>query len=95
MAKVFYSALAAKDVWENAEYISRDKPDAAYRWVESVESTCELLAGNPEIGERRQSSRHGPCRSFTCGNYVIFYRGVVDGVEIIRIVRGERDLDSI
>jgi toxin ParE1/3/4 len=95
MAKVHYSSLAAKDLWENAEYISRDKPDAAYRWVESIESTCELLAANPELGARRKSVRHGACRSFTCGNYVIFYRSAADGVEIIRIVRGERDLENI
>jgi hypothetical protein len=36
MAKVYYSPLAAKDLWENAEYISRDKPDAAYAWVEAI-----------------------------------------------------------
>ena len=57
MAKVHYSSLAAKDLWENAEYIARDKPDAAYRWVESIEKTCELLAGNPELGERRKTGR--------------------------------------
>ncbi len=95
MAKVHYSPLAARDLLENAEYIARDKPDAAYRWVESIEKTCELLTGNPEMGERRKPSRLGACRRFTRGNYVIFFRGVTDGVEIIRIVRGERDTDQL
>ena len=36
MAKVHYSSLAAKDLCDNAEYIARDKPDAAYRWVEAI-----------------------------------------------------------
>ena len=95
MAKVHYSPLAAKDLWENAEYIARDKPDAAYHWVESIDNTCELLAENPELGERRKTGRFGACRCFTRGSYIIFFRGVADGVEIIRIVRGERDIERL
>ena len=95
MPNVHYSSLAAQDLYENTEYIARDKPGAAYRWVEKIEATCDLLAENPEVGEQRQTRRHGPCRSFTCGNYVIFFRAVTDGVEIVRIVRAERDIDRL
>ena len=95
MAKVHYSSLAAKDLLENAEYIARDKPDAAYYWVEAIEDTCARLAANPEMGERRSIRNLGHCCSFTCGKYVIFFRGVSDGVEIIRIVRGDRDLEKL
>jgi toxin ParE1/3/4 len=95
MSKPHYSTLAAQDLYENAEYIARDKPDAAYRWVEKIEATCELLAENPEVGEQRQTRGYGPCRSFTCGNYVIFFRAVSDGVEIVRILRAERDIDRL
>ncbi|NOY42547.1 MAG: type II toxin-antitoxin system RelE/ParE family toxin [Planctomycetes bacterium] len=95
MPKVHYSTLAADDLLDHAKYIAQDKPDAAYRWIEKVESTCELLAENPEMGERRQTRGFGQCRSFTSGNYVIFFRSVSDGVEIVRIVRAERDIDSL
>ncbi len=95
MAKVKYSALASADLWENAEYIGQDKPDAAYKWVETIENVCKTLASNPEVEQARKSRNHGPCRSFVSGNYVIFFRGISDGVEIIRIVRGERDLDAV
>ena len=95
MATVHYSTLAAGDLYENAEYIARDKPDAAYRWIEKIEATCELLANNPEMGQARTTRSHGRCRSFVSGNYLIFFRGVVGGVEIVRIVRGERDIDRL
>jgi len=95
MAKVHYSSLAAKDLCDNAEYFARDKPDAAYRWVETIKETCELLAINPEMGEQRNIRNLGHCRSFTCGRYVVFFRGVADGVEIIRVVRGERDIEQL
>ena len=87
--------MASDDLWENAEYIAEDKPDAAYKWVETIENVCETLAANPEMGQARTSRNHGPCRSFVSGNYVIFFRGLGEGVEIIRIVRGERDLDNV
>jgi toxin ParE1/3/4 len=95
MPNVHYSPLAAEDLYENAEYIARDRPDAAYRWVEKIESTCGLLAEYPDVGEQRQTRGYGLCRSFTCGNYVIFFRAVSDGVEIVRIVRAERDIDRM
>ena len=87
MAKVKYSALA--------EYIAHDRPDAAYRWIETIERVCGMLAENPDLGQTRNSPNHGACRSFVSGNYVIFFRSASDGVEIIRIVRGERDLDAV
>ena len=95
MANVSYSPLAAQDLFDNAEFIARDKPDAAYRWVEKIRQTCQLLADHPEMGEQRESHGFGPCRSFGCGNYVIFYRSAPDGVEIVRIVRAERDVDKL
>ncbi len=95
MARVHYSSLAAEDLCETAEYIARDKPEAAYRWVEAIEQTCERLALNPEMGEQRTIRRLGNCRCFTCGKYVIFFRGAADGIEIVRIVRGDRDVERL
>jgi len=94
MATVHYSTLATADLYENAEYIARDRPNAAYGWIEKIESTCEMLAENPEVGQQRTTRRHGRCRSFVCGHYVIFFRSVTGGIEVVRIVRGERDLDQ-
>ena len=95
MARVHYSSLAAKDLCDNAEYIARDKPEAAYRWVEVIEEMCGLLAINPEMGERRNIRNLGHCRSFTCGKYIIFFRGTADSMEIIRVVRGDRDVEQL
>ena len=50
MAKVRYSKLAAKDLFEYSEFIARDKPVAAYEWVERIEAVCATLAGKPRNG---------------------------------------------
>ena len=93
MAKVRYSKLASNDLFEYSEFIARDKPIAAYEWVEKIEGVCATLAANPQMGQMRKSKNHGQCRSFTTGKYVIFFRAIEDGVEIIRIVRGGLDLE--
>ena len=95
MATVKYSELASTDLYEHVEYIAKDKPSAACRWLDSIESTCELLASNPELGEPRQSRGHGACRSFVVGNYVIFFRGAETGIEVVRVLRCGRDLDQV
>ena len=95
MAKVRYSKLASSDLFEHSEFIARDKPVAAYKWVAKVEDVCATLADNPELGQVRESKNHGPCRCFSSGNYVIFFRAVDGGVEIIRIIRGGLDLDKV
>lgn len=95
MPQVHYSASAAQDLVEHSDFIARDKPVAAYDWVNQIESTCQVLAENPNIGQARRSHGFGDCRSFTQGNYVIFFRAVANGIEVIRIVRGERDLDRL
>ena len=95
MAKVKYSKLAATDLIGYSQLIAEDKPVAAYEWVEKIEDVCATLAAYPEMGQARESRNHGSCRSFTSGKYVIFFRGIQGGVEIIRIVRGGLDLDNV
>ena len=34
-------------------------------------------------------------RSFPVGNYIIFYRPIEDGVEIVRVLSGARDIDAL
>ena len=95
MAEPQYSPLAANDLYENADFIARDKPIAAEKWIDSVQLTCEMLANNPGVGEVRQTRSLGPCRSFVLGSYVIFFRPLRDTVEIVRIIRADRDIRQI
>ena len=44
MPLVFYAPEADDDLVEIAEYIARDKPEAARGWIASIRATCETLA---------------------------------------------------
>jgi plasmid stabilization system protein ParE len=49
------------------------------------------LADNPLMGRLRPEIAP-ELRYFTVGKYLILYRTVLDGVQIVRIIHGARDL---
>lgn len=95
MPRVEYAQDADDDLAGIAEFIARDKPEAARRWVQTVRETCSTLASQPEMGEMRTGFGVPGCRSFSVGNYVIFFKAVDDGIEVARIVHGNRDMRDI
>lgn len=95
MAKVIYAPVADEDLYSIAEFISRDNPGAAIKWIKKLQETCELLAENPELGEKPIEFGVPDCRLFSVGNYVIFYRSISEGIEVARIVHGKRDLKNL
>lgn len=95
MAKLVFAPLAEQDLDDILTCIARDKPEAAVKWVRKIREKCGLLAANPEIGEQRPEFKTGEFRCSLVGSYVIFYRPISDGIEIARVVRGERDIRNV
>jgi toxin ParE1/3/4 len=95
MARVIYAPAADEDLVDIAAYIARDKPEAARRWVQTIREKCNSLARNPELGEERTGFGVPGCRSFSVGNYVVFFRAIPGGIEVARIVHGSRDLRNL
>jgi toxin ParE1/3/4 len=93
MSRLLFSPRAEQDLDEILDYIARDKPLAAMRFVERLREACRLLAENPELGERREDFGPG-LRCFSVGNYAIVYRCGSECVEIARVASGYRDLHA-
>jgi toxin ParE1/3/4 len=93
--RVEYAPQADDDLVGIAEFIARDNPNAARRWVQKICDVCSLLATQPELGELRKEFGIAGCRSFSVGSYIIFFRAVDDGIEVARIVHASRDLRNI
>ena len=51
--QLLFSPLKEGDLDEILEYIAKDKPVAAFSFVEKLREKCFVLAANPEIGELR------------------------------------------
>ncbi len=92
--QVRFSPLAKADLIEIKEFIARDKPLAAARFIRSIRTRIsETIASFPELGQSCEQLLPG-LRRLAVGNYVIFYR-VTDRVEIARILHGARDIESL
>jgi toxin ParE1/3/4 len=91
---------ARRDIVSIAGYISGDSPRNAERFLDNVAASIDLLLENPQIGTLRDSPRveliglrHWPVKRFT--KYLIFYRELSDGIDVIRVLHGAMDLPAI
>lgn len=91
MAKLAFSPAARQDLLEILDYIARDKPYAAVHWVSTIEDKCQMIATTPELGEKRPEYG-SDIRCSSVGRYVIFYRVVLEGIEVARVIPGDRDI---
>jgi toxin ParE1/3/4 len=79
------------DIWL---YIASDNPEAADHFINSLVSRFSSLASMPHMGRARPELADR-LRSFPFGNYVIFYRLMEDGIEVVRVLHGARDLPPL
>lgn len=94
MSRCEFSPRARRDLHEIRDYIARDSPRAAAEFTDFLEERCRSLAKFPEMGQRCEQLTQA-LRCFTAGNYVIFYRPIDDGIEVVRVVSGARDIRSL
>jgi len=87
--------LADIDLDEIWLYIAKDNPSAADRQIAKFVEVFEMLATHPAVGEGRPEFRGGEFRSFSVGNYVVYFRSFDDIVEIARVVHGSRDVTAL
>lgn len=94
MSRVVHSPGSRADLNEIWDYIAADNVPAADRLAGKFDDAFALLADHPRIGRIRDEI--GPeIRSFAVGNYVILYRAITDGVDIVRVVHGARDFGRL
>jgi toxin ParE1/3/4 len=97
MARAELSYDAERDLVEIGLWIVRESGswETTSRFVDRITDTCRLLATQPESGELRTEFRTGLYRSFTVGNYVIYFRPSEDGIWVAPILHGARDHEAI
>lgn len=85
---------AARDLDEITNFIIGDNRRAALRLIDDIEKKCQAIAEMPGIGRPREELAPN-LRSSHVGKYVIFYRPSEEGVEIIRVIHGARDIPKL
>ena len=93
MATVDKRPLAESDLEEIWWYIAQDNPDAADRMLDRIDERCAAVAQFPMMGVSREELLPS-LRSFTVGKYVVFYLPQHDGIEVVRVLPGMRDIEA-
>jgi toxin ParE1/3/4 len=84
---------AKSDLVEIWDYIADDSEARADAFLDRIDQKFRTLAQRPGIGRLRDELAEG-LRSFPVGRYVVFYRPLPEGVEIVRVLHGARDLNA-
>jgi toxin ParE1/3/4 len=89
-----FTVPASRDIEGILDYVANSRGlNAAERLLGKINKTCRNLATFPNSGRRCEELAHD-LRSFPVEEYLIFYRSVEEGVEILRVINGYRDLES-
>ena len=82
---------ALEDLQQISLYLAQEASEAvASEMIERILDQLRLLARSPMIG-RFRSEIVPPCRSLPVGQYVIYYRPIDIGIEVVRVMHGKRD----
>lgn len=85
---------AEADLDEIWLHVAVDNAKDADRLIDRILARCQLLADNPHMGRERPDLRVG-LRSFAVGSHLIVYRPISDGIEVMRVLHGARDLGRL
>ena len=93
---VKFTSLARADLRAASEYLMREASSlsAAFSFLDNVDQRAALYASQPELGEDCSGLSPG-LRRFVVKGYILFYRATADGVEIVRVIHGSRDIPSV
>jgi toxin ParE1/3/4 len=94
MPTVVVRPRALDDLAEIWAYIAENSPDRADAFVDLVNSKFQALSRRPGLGRRRPELAPN-IRSLTVGRYVMFYQLLFRGIEVVRVLHGSRDIESI
>jgi toxin ParE1/3/4 len=91
LPKVYFTQAARDDLIDIWVHIAADDPAAADRILDRLDEAANHLSRNPQMGPARNDIRP-ELRYLVCGSYLLLYRIVEEGVEVVRAVHGRRDL---
>jgi toxin ParE1/3/4 len=94
MLPVLRTAQTEMDLADILRYLEERSPAAAERLATAIEERCERLAQFPALGRAREELAEG-LRSIAVERYVVFYRVTTTAVEVLRMLHGARDIDTI
>ena len=94
MAVILKRPRALLDLVEIWSYIAEDSVANADAFGSRIDRTFRLLARRPGIG-RARPELYPDLRSFVVGKYVVFYLPLTNGIDVLRVLHGARDVEAV
>jgi toxin ParE1/3/4 len=100
MTLVAKANLAITDLEEQATYLNRESHERGLHFLAQAEHTFTFLGKTPDVGRPLDSLRTEllGVRVWPVGDFrkhLVFYRPTEDGIEVLRVLHGMRDLESL
>lgn len=90
-----FTVPASRDLEAIIDYVAEQSSvDKSEVFLNKVNKKCQRLVQFPGMGRRRDELAAG-VRSLPVESYLIFYRSIEEGVEILRVVSGYQDLETL
>ena len=89
MPKILRTSKAKQDAIEIWSYIGADSEEAADRVIDEIDQRLRSLSRFPHSGKAVPFIASGVCCS-PVGRYVVYYRPIEDGIEVLRILHERR-----
>ncbi|MBX3412959.1 MAG: type II toxin-antitoxin system RelE/ParE family toxin [Pirellulales bacterium] len=67
---------------------------AADELLDRFDEQCQLYAGQPLLAQARPDFGKN-VRAFPVGKYIVVYRPLPDGIEVLHFVHGARDIPTL
>ena len=94
MKLIRLSRQAERDLVTIGSWLADRNPRAAKELIETLQKRVAALGENPMVGRLREDVAVG-MRGQVVAPYLILYRIEGDGIFIVRIVDGRRDLNEL
>lgn len=94
MSRYLINVLASKDLNEIADYFAKNNLEAGERFFRAFNRKCKQLVAFPNSGKSYAEIR-SDLRGLSLEGYIIFYRILGDGIEILRVVSGRRNFPTL
>lgn len=94
MSRYVINVLASQDLNEIADYFAENSLEAGEKFFRAFNRKCQQLIAFPNSGKSYAVIRSG-LRGLSLEGYIIFYRVLDDGIEILRVVSGRRDFPPL
>jgi toxin ParE1/3/4 len=94
MSEARITEQARADLDQLWDYIAERNEAAADRLLDNILKAARLHASFPQMGRQRDELAPD-LRSFVVSPYVVFYRPAGDTIEVLRVLHGHRDIDTI